>query len=120
MPGINSADIGACALGIFKRSDEFIGHTLGVAGEHVSGARMAAGLTRALGEEVVYNDVPPDVYRSFGFPGADDTGNMLQFYRDFEADFRAMRSVELSKLLHPGLQSYDQWLADNAARIPLR
>jgi len=26
-------------------------------------------LSRALGEEVVHNDVPPEVYRGFGFPG---------------------------------------------------
>jgi hypothetical protein len=32
---------------------------------------------------VRYNDVPPDVFRTFGFPGADDIGNMFQFWADF-------------------------------------
>ena len=40
---------------------------------------------KALGQEVVYNDVPPEVYRGLGFPGAEDLGNMFQFKRDFEA-----------------------------------
>ena len=29
----------------------------------------------------------PEVYRGFGFPGADDLGNMFQFKRDFEQEF---------------------------------
>jgi len=37
---------------------------------------MAATLTKALGQEVHYNDVPPEAYRSFGFPGAEDKSYM--------------------------------------------
>jgi hypothetical protein len=55
-----------------------IGKTVGIAGEHSTGAQMAATLTRASGQEVRYNDVPPDIYRGFGFPGAEDLGNMFQ------------------------------------------
>jgi uncharacterized protein YbjT (DUF2867 family) len=83
LPGIASEDIGKCALGIFKRGDEFIGKTVGISGEQLTGAQMAAALTKALGAEVYYNEVPPEVYRAFGFPGADDMGNMFQFKRDF-------------------------------------
>jgi uncharacterized protein YbjT (DUF2867 family) len=74
LPGIAASDIGACAYGIFKRRSEFIGKTVGVAGEHLTGAQMAADLTNALGREVVYNAVPPDVYRALGFPRCDDLG----------------------------------------------
>src|SRR3954471_12286839 len=72
LPGIAADDIGKCALGVFKRGEELIGKTVGIAGEHVTGEAMASSLTRALGQEVRYNAVPPDVFRSFGFPGADD------------------------------------------------
>ena len=64
------------------------GKTVGIAGEHLTGAEMAAAMTRGVGEEVRYNDVPPEVYRGFGFPGADDLGNMFQFKRDFNDYFR--------------------------------
>ena len=87
LPGIAAEDIGKCAYGIFKRGREFIGKTVGIAGEHLTGAQMAAALTKALGQEVRYNDVPPEVYRGFGFPGAEDLGNMFQFKRDFERGF---------------------------------
>ena len=35
--------------------------------------------------------MPPEVYRGFGFPGADDLGNMFQFKRDFNEDFCGAR-----------------------------
>ena len=119
LPGIAAEDIGKCAYGIFKRGREFIGKTMGVAGEHLTGAEMAAALTKALGQDVRYNEVSPDVYRSFGFPGADDLGNMFQFKRDFEKDYRRARNLELSRSLNPELQTFAQWLAQNKDRIPL-
>ena len=118
LPGIAADDIGRCAHGVFRRRDEFVGQTVGIAGEHLTGAEMATALTRALGREVRHADVPPEVYRGFGFPGADDLGNMFQFNRDFSAEFCAARSVERSRALNPGLQSFAQWLAANASRIP--
>jgi uncharacterized protein YbjT (DUF2867 family) len=119
LPGIAVEDIGKCAYGIFKRGQEFIGKTVGIAGEHLTGAQMAAALTRALGREVRYNDVPPEVYRGFGFPGADDLGNMFQFKRDFQEVFCGARDPAFARSLNPELQTFDQWLAANASRIPL-
>jgi uncharacterized protein YbjT (DUF2867 family) len=87
LPGIAAEDIGGCAYGIFKHGSTLIGKTVGIAGEHLTGAEMAAALTKAMGEAVQYNDVPPEVYRGFGFPGAEDLGNMFQYKRDFEAEY---------------------------------
>jgi uncharacterized protein YbjT (DUF2867 family) len=119
MPSIAVEDIGKCAYAIFKRGGEFIGKTVGIAGGHLSGGEMAAGLTKALGREVRYNAVTPEVYRSFGFPGADDVGNMFQFKRDFNDYYRGARDIEFSRSLNPTLQTYDQWLAKHAREIPL-
>ncbi len=119
LPGIAAEDIGRCALGIFKKGREFVGKTLGVAGEHLTGAQMAAAFTKALGQEVRYNDVPPDVYRSFGFPGAADLGNMFQFKRDFEEVFCGHRNLDAARALNPSLQTFERWLAQNKSRIPL-
>jgi uncharacterized protein YbjT (DUF2867 family) len=119
LPGIAAEDIGRCAYGIFKRGREFIGKTVGIAGEHLTGAQMAAALSKALGQEVRYNDVPPEVYRSFGFPGAEDLGNMFQFKRDFNEYFCGARNLEVARALNPALQTFDAWLAQNKARIPL-
>jgi hypothetical protein len=119
MAGIASEDIGKCAYGIFIRGKEFIGKTVGIAGEHLTGQQMAEALSKALGREVLFNNVTPDTYRGFGFPGADDLGNMFQFYRDFEEDVNKIRDVSFSRELNPELQSFDQWLKENAKKIPL-
>ena len=119
LPGIAAEDIGKCAFGIFKKGPECIGKTVGIAGEHLTGQQMAASFSKALGETVRYNDVEPEVYRSFGFPGADDLGNMFQFKRDFEKDFAGARKLDVSRELNPALKSFDGWLAENKSRIPL-
>ena len=118
-PGIAAEDIGKCAYGIFKLGREYIGKTVGIAGEHLTGGQMANALTRALGQEVRYNDVPPDVYRSSGVPGAEEIGNMYQFLHDFEHVVCGARNVDLARALNPSLQTFDQWLTLNKSRIPL-
>jgi uncharacterized protein YbjT (DUF2867 family) len=119
LAGIASEDIGKSAYAIFKRGREFIGKTVGIAGDQLTVAKMAAMMTKALGREVRYNDVPADVYRGFGFPGADDLGNMFQFYRDFSSVVNGTRSLEASRSLNPQMQTFDRWLAENKSRIPL-
>ena len=118
LPGIAFEDIGRCAHGIFKRGPALAGETVGIAGEHLTGTQMAAALTRAMGEDVFYNAVTPEVFRSFGFPGADDLGNMFQFKRDFEEYFCGARPLSVARDLNPQQQTFDQWLAVNAGSIP--
>jgi uncharacterized protein YbjT (DUF2867 family) len=119
LPAIAVEDIGKCALGIFKAGDKYIGKKVGIAGEHLTGKEMATRISKVVGEEVVYNDVPPEVYRSFGFPGADDMGNMFQFKRDFEEYYTKSRDVELSRSLNPSLLSFSQWLDKYGKKIPV-
>jgi len=119
LASIAAEDIGRCAYGIFRRAEAAIGQTIGIAAEHLTGAQMAAALTKALGREVVYNAVTPAQYRGFGFPGADDLGNMFQFFADFSDPVCGARSIEESRALNPQLQSFTAWLSHNASRIPL-
>jgi uncharacterized protein YbjT (DUF2867 family) len=119
LSGIASEDIGKCAYTIFKQGSKWIGKRVGVAGEHVSGADMAAAMSKAIGQEVVYNAVSPATYRSFGFPGADDLGNMFQYYAEFEKEFSAARDLAVARSLNPELLDFKSWLAKYGAKIPL-
>src|SRR5689334_6806022 len=119
LPGIAVEDIGKCALGVFRRGKEFINKTVGIAGEHLTGQQIATALTEALGQEVRYNNVSPEVYRSFGFPAADDLGNMFQFKRDFNDYFCGARNLEFSRSLNPELQTFREWLAIHKDQIPV-
>lgn len=119
LAGIAAEDIGKVAYAIFEAGDEMIGKTVGIAGGHLTGTQMAKSLTKALGQEVKYNPVTPAAFRSFGFPGADDLGNMFQFYADFEQDCCDTRSISETKSLNPELLTFDRWLTQNKSRIPL-
>jgi len=119
LASISSEDIGKTAYAIFEAGDEMIGKTVGIAGGHLTGAQMAKSLSKALGQPVVYNAVTPAAFRAFGFPGAEDLGNMFQFNCEFEQDFCDARNISETKSLNPELQTFDRWLGANKSRIPL-
>jgi uncharacterized protein YbjT (DUF2867 family) len=119
LSGIAAGDIGRCAYGIFKGGAAHIGTTVGIAGEHLTGTQMAASFTRALGQPVGYNAVTPAAFRAFGFPGAEDLGNMFQFYTEFADYFMGARPLTVARALNPALLTFDAWLAANKDEIPL-
>jgi uncharacterized protein YbjT (DUF2867 family) len=119
LPGIAAADIGPCALALFARGDAAIGQTVGIAGEHLTGAEMAAELSRALGEPVTHYAMPFGDYAKLGFPGADDLANMFQFNHDFATAYCASRPVAKTRELYPGLQTFRQWLERNVQKVPV-
>ena len=47
------------------------------------------------------------------------SGKYVPVYRDFEKDVNKVRDIGLSKKLNPELKPFNQWLAENANRIPL-
>jgi uncharacterized protein YbjT (DUF2867 family) len=118
LPGIAAQDIGRAAYGVFRRGADATEKRIGIAGEHLSGAEMAAALSVALGQEVVHDAMSPADYRALGFPGADDLGNMFQYKAEFEREFRASRDVAATRALNPRLQTFAQWLDANKERIP--
>jgi uncharacterized protein YbjT (DUF2867 family) len=119
LPGMAAADIGACAFGILARGEELVGKSIGVAGEHLTGAQMAEQLALALGEPVSHANLSPREFAALGFPGAADLANMFQFKRDFQRMYCEARSIECSRELHPSLQTFAAWLAHNKSRMPI-
>jgi len=120
LPGIAVEDIGRCAYGIFKGGSKYIGQGIGVAGERLTFAQMAYAFSRVLDVQVRYNDVTPEEYRAFPFPGADEMGNMFQFMRDFSDDFCAVRDIPIARGLNPQLQTFAQWLDANLENMHLK
>jgi uncharacterized protein YbjT (DUF2867 family) len=119
LSGIASEDIGKAAYGIFKAGSKYIGTHVGVSGEHLTIEQMAAKITKAVGiEPIRYEAVGGDAYRAFGFPGADELGNMFQVYRDFEPAINRMRDPVLTRTLNPDTLTFDQFLAKYGGRIP--
>lgn len=118
LAGIAAEDIGKCAYALFQKGEAVIEQKIGIAGEHLTGEQMAAAFTHALGEAVSFNDVPPAVYRSFGFPGAEELGNMFQIEAENAEAVLSLRSVAQTRALNPQLQSFSDWLAVYKDQIP--
>ena len=118
LAGIAAEDIGRTAFGIFKAGQQYIGKTVGIMGEALTIEEMSRKIEKGLGiSPVKYNAVEPDVYRSWGFPGADEMGNMFQADRDFAKEMLANRNLDEARKLNPQLQSFDQWLANNKDKV---
>ncbi|MEV6350348.1 NmrA/HSCARG family protein [Actinoplanes sp. NPDC051851] len=111
LAGIAAADIGRVALSIFRRGDEYIGRTVSIAGDVLTGKEIAEALSDTLGEPVEYRPVTHDQFRAFGFPGADEFGNMLQYYTEFADEFTTPRDPSRVRDLTPEVQSLREWLA---------
>jgi uncharacterized protein YbjT (DUF2867 family) len=119
LPGIAVEDIGKCAFAVFKRGNEFIGKTIGIAGEHLTGKQMAQSFSKVLGQEVEHISPSFNEFRNSGFPGADEMGNMYQFKHDFEEDYCRARNLDFTRSLNPELKNFDTWLKENKERIPI-
>ena len=102
LPGLAAADIGPCALGIFQRCGQFIGHTVRIASECLDGAQIAAALSGAIGEPVRCVTTP--------------LANRRRYRRDCNDTHCADCAVALTLELHPGLMNFKQWLAGSAFR----
>ena len=118
LAGMAAEDIGKVAWGIFKAGNEYIGRSVGIAGEFLTIDEMGRTLSKVLGiGPIRYDAVEPDVYRGFGFPTAEEIGNMFQVYRDFEKEVVGLRSIEEARRLNPELQTFEQWVASSRAAL---
>lgn len=112
LAGIAAEDIGKVAYAIFKAGNQYVGKRVGICGEALTIDEMGKILSKTLGVgSIKYNAVDADAYRGFGFPGADEMGNMFQVYRDFEKEVLGARSRDETKKLNPSLQTFEQFVA---------
>ena len=119
LAGIAAEDIGQVAYAIFIAGPTYIGRRVGIASDHLTIDQMSAQLSKALGVgPITYHAVSADAYRGFGFPGADEMGNMFQVYRDFETEVVGARDADETRRLHPGLLTFGQFHAKHKDKIP--
>ena len=113
LAGIASADIGRVALAIFTRGKEFIGATVSIAGENLTGVQMAEAFAELYGEPVDYRPPTYDQFRALPIPAAAEIGNMFQYYAEAADTFTGDRNLAVVRSLHPDLQTFRFWLADH-------
>jgi uncharacterized protein YciI/uncharacterized protein YbjT (DUF2867 family) len=118
--GMGAEDVGRCAYGIFKGGEKYIGQTIGLVSESLTGDEMAEKLSQRLGINVQYHPVSPETYRNLSFPEARHIGNLFQLGHDFEKELLANRDPKLTLELYPEVRNFDQWLADYAHKLHYR
>ena len=63
----------------FKAGDQYVGKKVGIYGEALTIEEMGKKLSSAIGlPSVYYHAAEADEYRGYGFPGADEMGNMFE------------------------------------------
>src|SRR5215510_4227706 len=118
LAGIAAEDIGKVAYGILKAGQQYVGKKVGIYGEALTIDEMGQKLANGIGIPAPhYHAAEADEYRGYGFPGADEMGNMFQYYRDFDKEFFALRDLGTAKSLNPALQNFDQFLAKNKDKV---
>jgi uncharacterized protein YbjT (DUF2867 family) len=119
LPGIAAEDIGRCAYAVFQAGQEYVGQTVGIAGEHLAGQRLADGLSALYGETVRYLPLPLEAFRALPFPGIDAAANMFQCVAEVP-EYASHRDIAATRALNPSLLSFEDWVSGMRQRMPNR
>ena len=105
------SDIGKAVAAIFQ-DDTLIGKTVGIDSTVLTCKEIADVFAKVCGQPVQYNDVPVEVYASFGFPGADDLANMFRYYAEFNDTF--VKNRDLGGLKEKiEVTDFEKWVEEN-------
>jgi hypothetical protein len=70
-----------------------------------------------VGEPVAYRPATHDQFRGLGFPGADELGNMFQYYAEFPDSYLGRRDLETAHALNPNWLSLRDFLSRHRAEL---
>jgi uncharacterized protein YbjT (DUF2867 family) len=115
--GAPSDDIGQAVLQVLRRPAQTIGATIPVTSDHLTGEQIAAALGAALGEPVAYRPPTHDQVRALGFLGAQELGNMFQYYTEFPGSYLSRRDLEAARAVNPNPVSLTDFLAAHRAEL---
>lgn len=115
LAAISAEDVGGIVAPMFEQPDVYIGKTLKLVGDEMTGDEYASVMTGEVGAPIRYGYIPREEYAALGFPGAEDIADMFEFYRLHVPSRRA--EIEECRSIHPGLQAFPDWLSRNAGRL---
>ena len=115
--GVSSDDIGRAVLRVLQQPGATIGATVPAATEYLTGEQIAAELSAVIGETVAYRPPTHDQYRGLGFPGAEELGNMFQYYAEFPESYLGRRDLDRARALNPDWTSLADFLTAHRAEL---
>jgi hypothetical protein len=115
LAAVSVDDLGGVVVPMFENVEAYAGKTVGVVGDDRLAAEYSDIMSSVLGQRVVYNHIPREVFAAFDFPGADDLANMFDFNSRFVPNRQA--DLEQSRAMFPGIKSFRVWLEENRERF---
>jgi hypothetical protein len=117
LPTIASIDIGKSAYGVFK-DPSLKGKRIVIAGEKMTGDECCKIMSEVTGKEFKYNQVDYEAYKGFGFPGAEELGNMFWFW-DVSEEYNGpdCDPAKTKSSVCPELLSFRDYCEQNKERI---
>lgn len=100
-------DTGGVVRTILENPKKWIGKTVGLAGDSLTGHQISEIFTRITGKKSRYKPLDIDEYKKLDMPYADDYGRMFEFYQEFAGK---LRDVKLTRELYPQTSSFTSWL----------
>lgn len=113
MYAISVADGGPAVASVFSDPGEYIGKKIGIAGDKLKLEEYATIMSKVSGKTVKFNQVPPEVFAKFPFPGADDIAAMFQFFNSGKME----RDITLTRRLNPKTQDFEQYATENKEKF---
>lgn len=111
-------DIGRIVPAIFK-DPSLIGKTVGVSSEILTMTEVAAIFEKVCGYNVVYNNVPHEVYAGFGFPGAEELACMFRAFAQFDKEFTEGVPVDwVEGMIGAPTVKLEEWVTENKDAFP--
>jgi uncharacterized protein YbjT (DUF2867 family) len=110
---ICAEDVGGIVKSIFKNRDQFVGKTVRVAGDQLSGKEIADVYSRVTGDKAVYEPLPLENFKQ-KIEYGEIIAKMFKFYQDFSGK---LRDIEDTKKLFPEVKTFEQWLRDTKWKV---
>jgi len=105
LPVIAAEDIGKATYGIFKAGDEYLGKTVHLAADRLTGHELMSIASDVLGKPYQFKNVTHETYFNQGTPGAKLLGNMLEYMRMNPKYSEALDPIEAKELTNDSLVS---------------
>ena len=115
LAAVSVEDLGGVVVPMFEDAEAYVGKVVGVVGDDLPVAEYAGTMSAVMGQRVVYNDIPREVFAAFEFPGAEDLANMFDFNSRFITNRQA--DLEQSRSMFPGIRTFRTWLEDSKGKF---
>jgi uncharacterized protein YbjT (DUF2867 family) len=115
LAAISIEDLGGIVNTIFNNPSKYIGQLIGAVSEDLSPTKYAETMTKVLNHTIKYNDIPREVFASFGFPGAEDLATMFTCNKLHILERKEDQKV--SHEMYSGIKGFEQWLTENKEKF---